>query len=150
MELDVRKNKKHCVFALIGGKVTGFYRFLKGFHGLSELPTIFQEKMDQTLKFKTPAWIDDMNNSNSRRKIRTHIASRRNINRIARSRLSCPKRKKNEFCLKKTVGLGHHISKNGIKPNEEKTLPITNLDHPRNPKELKIISRCIAIFFNSL
>ena len=45
---------------MIGGKVTGFYRFLKGFYGLSDLPTIFQEKMDRTLKFKTPAWIDDI------------------------------------------------------------------------------------------
>ena len=41
-------------------KYTEFYRFLKGFYGLSDLPTIFQEKMDRTLKFKTPAWIDDI------------------------------------------------------------------------------------------
>ena len=59
LELD-EETKKHCVFALIGGTVTGFYRFKKGFYGLSELPTIFQGKMDRTLKFKTPAWIDDI------------------------------------------------------------------------------------------
>ena len=59
LELD-DETKKHCVFALIGGKVTGFYRFLKGFYGLAELPAIFQEKIDRTLKYKTPVWLDDI------------------------------------------------------------------------------------------
>ena len=37
-------------------------------------------------------------------------------------------KEKTEFCLKKTVWLGHHISKHGIKPNKEKTLPIPNVE----------------------
>ena len=41
-------------------KFTGYYRFLKGFYGLADIPTIFQEKIDQTLENKHPAWLDDI------------------------------------------------------------------------------------------
>ena len=50
---------KHCVFSIIGGDFTGHYRFKKGFHGLSEIPTVFQEHIDKVLVFKTPVWLDD-------------------------------------------------------------------------------------------
>ena len=36
------------------------YRFLKGFYGLANIPTIFQEKIDQTLENKHPSWLDDI------------------------------------------------------------------------------------------
>ena len=144
LELD-EETKKHCVFALIGGKVTGFYRFLKGFYGLSDLPTIFQEKMDRTLKFKTPAWIDDII-------IVTRGEKSEHIKRVEETLTELQDagyragKEKTEFCLKETVWLGHHISKSGIKPNEEKTLPITNLEHPRNPKELKSFLGAVQYF----
>ena len=43
MELD-EETKKHCVFALIGGKVTGFYRFLKGFTACPIYRQYFKKK----------------------------------------------------------------------------------------------------------
>ena len=49
-----------CIFAVPGGDFTGYYRFLKGVYGLAEIPTIFQEKIDQTLENKHPAWSDDI------------------------------------------------------------------------------------------
>ena len=49
-----------CIFAITGGNFTGYYRFLKGFYGLADIPTIFQEKIDQTLENKHPAWLDDI------------------------------------------------------------------------------------------
>ena len=49
-----------CIFAVTGGDFTGYYRFLKGFYGLADIPTIFQEKIDQTLENKHPAWLDDI------------------------------------------------------------------------------------------
>ena len=49
-----------CIFAVTGGNFTGYYRFLKGFYGLAELPTIFQEKIDQTLDEKHPTWLDNI------------------------------------------------------------------------------------------
>ena len=47
------------VFALTGGKFSGYYRFEKGFYGLADIPIIFQEKFDRTLGYCTPAWLDD-------------------------------------------------------------------------------------------
>ena len=49
-----------CIFAVTGGDFTGYYRFLKVFYGLADIPTIFQEKIDQTLENKHPACLDDI------------------------------------------------------------------------------------------
>ena len=49
-----------CIFAVTGGDFTGYYRFLKGFYCLADIPTILQEKIDQTLENKHPAWLDDI------------------------------------------------------------------------------------------
>ena len=51
---------RHCVFSIIGGDFTGHYRFKKGFCGLSDIPTVFQEHEDTVLEFKTPVWLDDI------------------------------------------------------------------------------------------
>ena len=45
---------------LSGAKFSGYYRFKKGFYGLANIPTIFQEKIDRTLEYSTPAWLDDI------------------------------------------------------------------------------------------
>ena len=49
-----------CIFAVTGGNFTGYYRFLNSFYGLADIPTIFQEKNDQALENKHPAWLDDI------------------------------------------------------------------------------------------
>ena len=54
------ETSRQCVFALTGGKFSGYYRFKKGFYGLADIPTIFQEKIDRTLEYCTPAWLDDI------------------------------------------------------------------------------------------
>ena len=41
-------------------KFSGYYRFKKGFYGLADIPTIFQEKNYRTLEYSTPAWLDDI------------------------------------------------------------------------------------------
>ena len=41
---------RQCVFAITGEKFSGYYRFKKGFNGVAHIPTIFQEKIDRTLK----------------------------------------------------------------------------------------------------
>ena len=51
---------RDCVFSIIGGDFTGHYRFKKGFYGLSDIPTVFQEHIDKVLEFKTPVWLDDI------------------------------------------------------------------------------------------
>ena len=43
------ETSKHCNFAKTGGNMNGYYRFRKRFHGLSDVPTIFQIR--QTVEF---------------------------------------------------------------------------------------------------
>ena len=42
------ETRKHCNIEINGGEATGYYQFKKGFYGLSDMPTIFQEKIDKT------------------------------------------------------------------------------------------------------
>ena len=44
------ETSRQCVFAITGGNFSGYYRFKKGFYGLADIPTIFQEKIDRTLE----------------------------------------------------------------------------------------------------
>ena len=48
------------MFSIIGGDFTGHNRFKKGFYGLLDIPTVFQENIDKVLEFKTPVWLDDI------------------------------------------------------------------------------------------
>ena len=50
---------KHCVGAIVGGKTTGHYRFLKGFYGLADMPVVSQSKIDRVLDNSAKAWQDD-------------------------------------------------------------------------------------------
>ena len=55
-----REAARHFLFSIIGGDFTGHNRFKKGFYGLSDIPTVFQEHIDKVLEFKTPVWLDDI------------------------------------------------------------------------------------------
>ena len=55
-----KETSRQCVFANIGGNFSGYYRFKEGFYGLANIPTTFQEKIDRTLEYLTPAWLDDI------------------------------------------------------------------------------------------
>ena len=54
------ETSRQCVFAITGANFSSYYRFKKGFYGLADIPTIFQEKIDRTLEYCTPAWLDDI------------------------------------------------------------------------------------------
>ena len=47
-----RSIKTLCVFSIIGDDFTGQYRFKKGFYGLSDIPTVFQEHIDKVWNLK--------------------------------------------------------------------------------------------------
>ena len=49
-----------CKFAITAGNFTGFYKFLKGFNVLADIPTIFQETIEQSLENEHPAWLDEI------------------------------------------------------------------------------------------
>ena len=48
------KTSKHCKFAVTGGNMNGYYRFLKAFYGPADRRTILQEKIDRTLRHQIP------------------------------------------------------------------------------------------------
>ena len=130
------ENSRQCVFALTGGNFSGYYRFKKGFYGLADIPTIFQEKIDRTLEYCTPAWLDDI-----------IVVTRRNkqdhekklfdiLNKLEKAGYKASKRK-SEFFLNRTKGLGHEIDENGINPSEEKVEAILKSKAPENTEDLK-------------
>ena len=55
-QIKLDENTKNiCIFTVTGGDFTGYYRFLKEFYGLADIPTFFQERIDTTLEHKHPA-----------------------------------------------------------------------------------------------
>ena len=75
-----------CIFTVTGGEFTGYYRFLKCFYGLADIPTIFQERIDRTLEFK-PCLARRHHNCNQRNNRETRVRSKRNNEKIRRSRI---------------------------------------------------------------
>ena len=130
------ETSQQCVFALTGGNFSGYYRFKKGFYGLADIPTIFQEKIDRTLEYCTPAWLDDIivvtrGSKQDHEKKLFDV-----LNKFEKAGYRASKRK-SKFLINQTKWLGHEIDENGIKPNEEKVEAILRLKAPENTKELK-------------
>ena len=127
---------RQCVFALTGGNFSGYYRFKKGFYGLADIPTIFQEKIDRTLEYCTPAWLDDII-AITRGSKQDHEKKLFDVlNKLEKAGYRESKRK-SEFFINQTKWLGHEIEENGIKPKEEKVEAILGVKPPENTKELK-------------
>ena len=130
------ETSRQCVFALTGGNFSGYYRFRKGFYGLANIPTIFQEKIDRTLEYCTPAWLDDIivvtrGSKQDHEKKLFDV-----LNKLEKAGYRASKRK-SEFFVNQTKWLEHEIDENGIKPNEEKVEAILRLKPSENTKELK-------------
>ena len=139
---------EHCVFSIIGGNFTGHYRFKKGFYGLSDIPTVFQDHIDTELDFKTTVWLDDIicvtngNIEDHEKEVRKVFTKLQN----ARYRAS---EKKTELFKKELTWLGYHINQNGVKPIKDKTEAITKLEAPNNVKEMKSFLGSIQHLSNS-
>ena len=54
------ETSKHCNFAITSEKINRYYRFLKGFYGPADIPTLFQEQIHRTRGHQTPVWLDDI------------------------------------------------------------------------------------------
>ena len=126
---------KHCVFSNIGGEITGHYRFKKGFYGLSDIPTVFQEHIDRVLEFKTPVWLDEIicvtNGS-----IEEHEKEVREVLMKLQNACYRASEKKTELFKKELTWLGYFINQDGVKPIRDKTEATTKLTAPNNVKEL--------------
>ena len=139
------ETSKHCNFAMTGEKINGYYRFLNGFYGPADIPTIFQEKIDSTLGHQTTVWLDDIiivtrgTKEEHTRKLYSVLTKLENEGYKA-------SKKKSTFYQKETIWLGHTISQDGIRPNKEKTDAINKLEPPTNTKTLKSFLGAIQYF----
>ena len=121
---------------MIGGKVTGHYRYKTGFYGLADMPVIFQEKIDRVLEMKTPAWQDDIlvvtrGSANDHFKDVNEI-----LERLEKAGYRASS-EKTELFRKEINWLGYHISADGIKPKQQKTDAILAFKPPTKIKEVR-------------
>ena len=139
------ETSRQCVFAITGAKFSGYYRFKKGFYGLADIPTIFHEKIDRTLEYSTPAWLDDIIvvTRGSRQEHENKLFDV--LSKLEKAGYRASKRK-SEFFLKQTKWLGHEIDESGIKPNEEKVGSDTKIEITEQYKRTEIIPRGNTIF----
>ena len=106
------------------------------FHGLSDIPTVFQEHIDKVLEFKTPVWLDDIicvTNGT----IEEHERELREVLTKLQEAGYRASERKTEMFKKELTWLGYLINQNGVKPIQDKTDAITKLKAPTNAKELK-------------
>ena len=127
---------RHGVFSIIGSDFTGHYRFKKGFYGLSDIPTVFQEHIDKVLEFKTPVWLDDII-CVSNRTIEEHDRELREVLTKLQEAGYRASERKTELFKKELTWLEFLINQEGVKPIKDKTEAITKLKAPTNTKELK-------------
>ena len=137
-----KETSRQCVFAITGRKFGGYYRLKKGFNGLADIPTIFQEKIDRTLEYSTPVWLDDIIVV-TRGDRKVHEKNLFDVLKKLEDAGYRASERKSEFFLKITKWLGHEIDEMGIKPNKEKVKAMLELNHPENQKQ--IIPRCDTI-----
>ena len=126
---------RHCVFSIIGGDFTG-HRFKKGFYGLSDIPTVFQEHIDKVLEFKTPVWLDDIicvTNGTIEEHERELLEV---LTKLHEADYRASERK-TELFKKELTCLGYLINQKGVKPIQDKTEAIIKFKAPTNTKELK-------------
>ena len=136
-QIKLNENTKIlCIFTVTGGEFTGYYRFLKGFYGLADIPTVFQERIDRTLEFKHPAWLDDIIIV-TKGTIEKHESEVKKTMRKLDEAGYRLHPKKCEFFKKEPEWVGHRINQDGIRPLQDKLEPTTKINIPKNEKELK-------------
>ena len=125
-----------CIFTITGKEFTGYHRFVKGFYGLADIPTIFQERIDKTLQFKNLAWLDDIIIV-TKGTIAKHEAEVKEPLRKLENAGYRLHPKKCEFFKQEAEWVGHRKDQTGIRPLQDKLEAITKIDIPKNEKELK-------------
>ena len=138
------ETQNQCIFTITGGEFAGYYRFLKGFYGLADIPTIFQERIDKTLEFKHPAWLDDIIIV-TKGTIEKHEAEVKETMRKLENAGYKSHPKKCEFFKQEAEWIGHRIDQNGIRPLQDKLKAITKIDIPKKTKKNNIFPGSYSI-----
>ena len=122
-------------------------QIFKRIYGLADIPTIFQEKIEQTLENQHPAWLDDIlivtkgTKEQHKRELTEIITKFEN----AGYRLS---ENTSEIFKSETERVGHIIDQNGIRPLQDKLKAIQELKEPKNEKELNSFLGAIQYLSN--
>ena len=111
---------------MVGGEFTGYYRFLKGFYGLADMPPIFQQNIDKTLKHETPAWLDDIIIVTRGTANKHQSEIEKTMTRLEENGYKTSETKTSLF-QKEIEWLGHIINENGIKPTNDKIEAFTKI-----------------------
>ena len=103
---------------------------------MADIPTIFQEKIDQTLENKHPAWLEYILivTKGTKEQHKRELTDVLNKLENAGYKLS---ENKSEFFKSEIEWLGHNLDQNGIRPLQDKLKAIQELKEPKNEKELK-------------
>ena len=122
--------------AVNGGNMNGHYRFKEKVYGLSDIPTSFRAKIDQTLNDETPLRLDDVLEvtREDKEKHRTKFFILLEKPQEAGCR---PSQRKSQILQKETTWLGHAIIKkerNRIK--KDKNYP--QIKTSNSEKQLKL------------
>ena len=133
----LQKRHDTACFQLSAVILPEFTDLKRGFYGLLDIPTVFQEHIDKVLEFKTPVWLDDIicvTNGT----IEEHEEELREIlSKLQENGYRASEKKKTKLFKKELTWLGYEINQNGVKPIKDKTEAITKLKAPTNTKELK-------------
>ena len=105
---------RHCVFSILGGDFTGHYRFKKGFYGLSDIATVFQEHIDKVLEYKAPVWLHDIICVTNGTVEKHEQELREVLSKLQEAGYRASERK-TELFKKELTWLGYQINQNGVK-----------------------------------
>ena len=136
-QIKLNENTKNlCIFTVTGRDFTGYYRSVKGFHGLVDIPTIFEERIDTTLEHKHPVWLDDIIIVTRGNRDKHEAEVRETMTKLEQAAFRLYP-KKCEFFEKETEWVGHKTDQKRIRPLQDKLKTINKIDLPKNEKELK-------------
>ena len=100
------------------------------------MPPKFQENIDKTLEYQTPAWQDDIIIA-TRSTTEEHLEQISNVlTKLERAGYKASK-EKSKFLKNEVSWLGFRITRNGITPLREKTEAIRKFKPPKNIKEVR-------------
>ena len=130
------ETSKHCNFAITGDKTNRNYRFLKGFHGQADIPTILQKKTDETLGHQTPVWVDHIIVVRRGIKVTTNPEIRNSPTKTRKRRLQSQQKAIKVLPKRDSMAGTHHLTR-WYQIEQKKTEAINKLNPPTNTKILK-------------
>jgi hypothetical protein len=125
----------------------GHYEFSTMPFGLRTAPAIFQRAMDNILRglqgTQCLVYLDDIIIFSST--LEEHVTKLRKIFTVLRRANLKVQLDKSEFLRKSVLYLGHTITKEGLKPNDDKIKAVLEYPMPKNQKEIKSLLRSCRI-----